>query len=283
MRLLPPSNNFIFKALLVKNELLVIDILNAFPEFQDDNKITEIEILNPELPKSTDTEKASILDIRAKDKKGRIFLIEMQGTSHPFFPERLLFYWSKVYGTGIQKGMKYSGLPKVYSITFLNTNLFKNTEDFHTTFQLLDKKTGKILLTEHLEMHILELAKVGSSVSNLQSSLESWAYFFKEVHNLKEDTLQELRSKNPMIEKAIDELEYLSQDEKTRQMYEEQLKAEFDYNSGIYAAFRDGKLEGELTKALETARKMREEGFNPEQIIRITGLSQTQLMENGIL
>ncbi len=138
-------------------------------------------------------------------------------------------------------------------------------------------------MTDHLEMHILELGKVRSSVSSLNTNLESWAYFFKEVHNLKEDTLQELRSKNPMIEKAIEELEYLSQDEKTRQMYEEQLKAEFDYNSGIYAAFRDGKLEGELTKALETARKMREEGLNPEQIIRITGLSQTQLMENGIL
>jgi predicted transposase/invertase (TIGR01784 family) len=133
--------------LLAKNEILVIDILNAFPEFQGENKITEIEILNPELPKSTDADKASILDIRAKDKKGRSFLIEMQGTPHPFFPERLLFYWSKVYGAGIQKGMKYSGLPKVYSITFLSTNLFKNTEDFHTTFQLLDKKTGKILLT----------------------------------------------------------------------------------------------------------------------------------------
>ena len=283
MRLLPPSNNFIFKALLAKNEILVIDILNAFPEFQGDNKITEIEILNPELPKSTDADKASILDIHAKDKRDRSFLIEMQGTPHPFFPERLLFYWSKVYGTGIQKGMKYSGLPKVYSITFLNTNLFKNTEDFHTTFQLLDKKTGKILLTEHLEMHILELAKVGSSISNLQSSLESWAYFFKEVHNLKEDTLQELRSKNPMIEKAIDELEYLSQDEKTRQMYEQQLKAEFDYNSGIYAAFRDGKLEGELTKALETASRMREKGFSKSEILEISGLSETQLMENGIL
>jgi hypothetical protein len=40
-----------------------------------------------------------------------------------------------------------------------------------------------------------------------------------------------------MIEKAIDELEYLSQDDKTRQLYEEQLKVEFDYNSGIYVAF----------------------------------------------
>ena len=97
-----------------------------------------------------------------------------------------------------------------------------------------------------------------------------------------------------MIEKAIEELEYLSQDEKTRQLYEEQLKAEFDYNSGIYAAFRDGKaegkqegilegrLEGEIETKLQTAKKMKEEGFHEDQIIRITGLSEIQLRENGI-
>ena len=44
-----------------------------------------------------------------------------------------------------------------------------------------------------------------------------------------------------------------------------------------------GKLEGKLEKALETARKMREEGFNQEQIIRISGLSESQLRENEIL
>ena len=178
--------------------------------------------------------------------------------------------------------MKYEGLSEVYSITFLNQNLIKNTEDFHTTFQLLDSKTGKILLTEHLEMHIVELGKVSNSISDIKSSLESWAYFFKEVHTLKEVTLQDLRSKNPMIEKAIEELEYLSQDEKTRQIYEEQLKAEFDYNSGIYAAFRDGKLEGKLETQFETARKMREEGFHSEQIIKITGLSEDELRERGV-
>ena len=177
--------------------------------------------------------------------------------------------------------------------------MFKNTEDFHTTFLLLDKKTGKILLTDHLEMHILELEKVGKHLSKLETNLESWAYFFREVHNLSEETLQELSSKNPMIEKAIEELEYLSQDDKTRQLYEEQLKAEFDYDSGIYAAFRDGeikgkqegilegrlegKLEGEIETKLQTARKMREEGFKEEQIIRITGLSESQLKENGIV
>jgi predicted transposase/invertase (TIGR01784 family) len=40
-----------------------------------------------------------------------------------------------------------------------------------------------------------------------------------------------------------------------------------------------GKLEGKL----ETARKMREEGFNQEQIIRISGLSESELRVNGIL
>ena len=82
-----------------------------------------------------------------------------------------------------------------------------------------------------------------------------------------------------MIEKAIDELEYLSQDDKTRQLYEEQLKAEFDYNSGVYAAFRDGEIKGKL----ETARKMREFGDTIEKIILITGLSESQLRENGIV
>jgi predicted transposase/invertase (TIGR01784 family) len=48
-------------------------------------------------------------------------------------------------------------------------------------------------------------------------------------------------------------------------------------------ALEEGREEGELKKALETARKMQDERFNPEQIIRITGLSEDQLKENGIL
>ncbi len=109
----------------------------------------------------------------------------MQGSPHPFLPERLLFYWSKVYGAGIQKGMKYSGLSRVYSITFLNASLFKNTEDFHTTFLLLDKKTGKILLTDHLEMHILESEKVGKHLSKLETKLESGLTFLEKSITLR--------------------------------------------------------------------------------------------------
>ena len=123
--LLPLYNDFIFKALLVKNPDILLDILNSFPTFQGLQRIKQITILNPELPKSTDLEKGSILDIRATDESGRSFLIEMQGTPKPFLSERLVLYWAKVFAGSIIKGDEYSILPKVFSISFLNFNLIK--------------------------------------------------------------------------------------------------------------------------------------------------------------
>jgi len=55
------------------------------------------------------------------------------------------------------------------------------------------------------------------------------------------------------------------------------------YERALEEGREEGELRGELKKALETAQKMKDEGFNPEQIIRITGLSEDQLKENGIL
>jgi predicted transposase/invertase (TIGR01784 family) len=289
--LLPLYNDFVFKALLVKNPDILLDILNSFPTFQGMHRIKEITILNPELPKSTDLEKGSILDIRATDESGRSFLIEMQGTPKPFLPERLVLYWAKVFAGSIIKGDEYSILPKVFSISFLNFKLIKYSKEFHTTFRILDVKTGKIALTDVLEMHTIELPKIGKKISSLHSDLEKWVYLFREAQNLKEEPLKELISKNPMMEKATTELEYLSQDPKTRQAYEDRLKAEWDYNTGMKSAYRDGELKGKkegelkgkLDNAIETAKKMKEEGFNIEQIIRISGLSESQLKENGII
>jgi len=48
-------------------------------------------------------------------------------------------------------------------------------------------------------------------------------------------------------------------------------------------ALEEGELKGKMETKLETARKMIEEDFNLEQIIRITGLTESQLKENGIL
>ena len=51
----------------------------------------------------------------------------------------------------------------------------------------------------------------------------------------------------------------------------------------VLTAYERALEEGELKKALDTARKMREFGDTIEKIILITGLSIDQLRENGIL
>ena len=55
------------------------------------------------------------------------------------------------------------------------------------------------------------------------------------------------------------------------------------YERALEEGIEKGREEGELKKALETARRMSDERFNPEQIVRITGLSEEQLRQNGIL
>ncbi|MDX1961469.1 MAG: PD-(D/E)XK nuclease family transposase [Leptospiraceae bacterium] len=74
---LPLTDNFIFKAIFSQNPDLLLKLLNSFPEFQKSKRIENIKILNPELPKITDIDKLSILDILAEDISGNKFLIEM--------------------------------------------------------------------------------------------------------------------------------------------------------------------------------------------------------------
>ena len=45
----------------------------------------------------------------------------------------------------------------------------------------------------------------------------------------------------------------------------------------------EGKLEGKMDKAIETARKMKDLGISIEVIIKSVGLSEGELRENGIL
>jgi len=55
------------------------------------------------------------------------------------------------------------------------------------------------------------------------------------------------------------------------------------YERALEEGIEKGREEGELKKAIETARKMLEKGFSVSEIQEITGLSEDQLKENGIL
>ena len=63
MKLLPLTNDFICLNSLCRRRY-PDRFLNSFPEFRDRNHITSLKVLNPDIPKDMNTEKAIILDIK---------------------------------------------------------------------------------------------------------------------------------------------------------------------------------------------------------------------------
>ncbi len=245
MRLLPLSNDFVFKAVFAKNPDLLTDLLNSFAEFSGAKRIRHLKVLNPELPKKFHKDKLSILDIRAEDISGVQFLIEMQASSSAFFGERVLYYWSKFFSGSLKEGAPYSDLPKVYSFNFINFNLFPEYPKIHSVFRIKEEDSLEIFLTEKFEIHIIEMKKLLGKIETLESELDIWICLLRDIQNLKETDLKTLEKKNPKIKKAVSELRNISRSPKAQALYEERIKAEHDYSSGIAYAFEKGKEEGE--------------------------------------
>jgi len=80
MKFISPKNDIAFRKVFGnenKKEIL-ISFLNALLDLPEDRKIMEIDILNPFQVPKIESLKLTILDVRAKDKRGVTFIIEMQ-------------------------------------------------------------------------------------------------------------------------------------------------------------------------------------------------------------
>jgi len=72
----------------------LVSFLNAVIHLPKNEKIIDVEITNPyQLGKLSD-EKSTIVDVKAKDEKGNIFIVEMQIADFDFFHKRILYYTS---------------------------------------------------------------------------------------------------------------------------------------------------------------------------------------------
>lgn len=89
----------------------------------------------------------------------------------------------------------------------------------------------------------------------------------------------------PMLKKAMNTLEFLSQDATTREAYEARMKAMRDEVSKLEGAKAEGKAEGkveglsegEQKGKIETALNMLDMGFEVVIIAKATGLSEEEV------
>ncbi|MCB1157905.1 MAG: PD-(D/E)XK nuclease family transposase [Leptospiraceae bacterium] len=113
-------------------------------------------------------------------------------------------------------------------------------------------------MTKDLEIHIIELPRFKGNLETLETELENWVYLLREAGQLKEREMSDLKIKNPVIREAVEALQDISLDNKTRNYYEMRLKAARDYEAMKDYAYKEGRksgFEAGIEKGIEKGRE----------------------------
>ena len=223
-----PKVDYAFKWLFGREEMasLLINLLHAVLNLSTNDRIVEITILNPFTSKMALNDKLSVLDIRARDQRGRQFNVEMQMLGYLSVRQRLLYYWCKGYTEQLQAGQDYDQLRPTISVCFVDDVILPGTDDYHSHFRLFDENHA-MTLTDDLEIHILELPKFNKAPGEIETALDGWLYFFRHGPELDPADLPGLIDR-PEIRQGLEGLMELSHTGIEREIYEERMKARRD-------------------------------------------------------
>ena len=108
----------------------LISFLNAVISLPKNERIIDVEIANPYQLGKLSGGKSTIVDVKAKDENGNVFIVEMQIAEFDFFHKRILYYTSQSYVNQLDEGVKYKKLKPVYFIGILEFEIGQNTNYF---------------------------------------------------------------------------------------------------------------------------------------------------------
>ncbi|MES1053788.1 Rpn family recombination-promoting nuclease/putative transposase, partial [Bacillus thuringiensis] len=164
--------------------------------------------------------------------------------------KRSLYYWSKLYASQLKKGMPYSSLHKTITINLLNFVMFKDYEAFHTTGKLWNMQQQQ-LLSDDIEIHVVEIPKLlqqwrEEKVNPWEDSFVRWLLLLpaNEDEHLTHTLEAIAMNQDPILQKAMDKWEHMSQDASFRKEYEAREKALMDEAAGIAHALNKGIQQG---------------------------------------
>ena len=258
-------------------------------------KINIIEILESESNQQSATDKFNRVDIKARNSKDEIIIIEIQNTRELYYLERILYGVAKAITEHISLGDKYYQVKKIYSISVLYFDIGKGSDylyhgqntfiGVHTGDQLQVnvKERGAIMqrmpseiFPEYILIRVNEFDKVAVT------PLEEWMDYLK-TGKIRPDTTA------PGLNEAREKLKYYSMTPKERKAYDEHLNAVMIQNDVLDTAklegriegraegIAEGRAEGRAEEKQENARKMKAMGLTNEMIHQITELSVEEI------
>ena len=206
MRYLDPKADLTFKKVFGEHPALVISLLNALLPFEtEDEKIESVEYLPIELVPDTPLKKNSIVDVRCRDKRGRIFIVEMQMIWSPAFMHRVLFNASKAYVRQIDKSEKFELLQPVYSLNLVDDIFLPDVEEYYHDYRIVHMEHSDKVI-EGLRFIFVELPKFKPHSFSEKKMQVLWLRYLTEVDEKTRVVPQELMDV-PEIKMAVEQLE----------------------------------------------------------------------------
>ena len=255
-------------------EKVLLDFINAVMISADMKTFKAVEILNPFNLKKNYSDKETIVDVKCITKNGTVVIIEVQLSGNSRFPERILYYWAANYSKLLKKGEEYEDLTPVISINLLNFNLNKNDKNVHSCYMIYDIKSER-LLTDHLQIHIIELKKFKFKDNDLKKDLNYWLGFFT-TKNM-EEYMSEIVKEKPIMEEAHKRYNNFIRSRLMMSEYEKKEIYQYDKQITLEEKRREGKAEG-IKEGIEKrnytiAKSMKKDGADINLISKYTGLT----------
>ena len=252
-----------------KKEIL-ISFLNAVLKLENNKKITWVEILNPyQLPIVLGA-KSTILDVKAKDKLGNEYIVEMQVTDKIGFAKRVVYYSAKSYSAQLNLGENYYQLKPTIFIGILNFT-FLEGENYLSRHLILDAETQEHKLKD-LDFNFIELPKFNKTEPESQTLVEKWVYFIKNAENL---TVMPSNLDDEGLKSAYTEANHHNWSKKDLEAYNYARMRETDDITREMFVEQKAKMK----EKLEIAKKLLQSPLSDEDIANYIGLSLEQIQE----
>lgn len=229
-------------------------------------KVTILEILESEGNQLSAEDKFNRVDIKARNSKDEIIIIEIQNTRELYYLERILYGVAKAITEHISLGETYYKVKKIYSISILYFDIGKGSDYlYHGQNHFVGVHTGDRLQVNVKERDAIVprmpaeifpeyiLIRVNEFDKAAATPLEEWMKYLK-YGTICPDTTA------PGLSEAREKLKYFSMPPKERMAYDEHLSAVMIQNDVLDSAKLEGKMEGREEGRAEGRAEGREEG-----------------------
>jgi len=254
-----PVYDIVFKMVFATRQDLLTSLLNAV--LQPDEPITDVTVLNPEIPPDRHGLKGVVLDLLVTLNDDSRAIVEMQAIDRGNQPERSTFYMARVTSNAMLRGERYEAIPRVFGVFFLDYDQIQAPDGFHWTITYHIDQLGTRWASNSM-IHVVELRKAFRATRAKwprEQNLLDWIQFLK-IQSAKD--VQKVKQMGGDVAKAARALEDIMNDPDARTVVDDHVSAMFDHYSSIRAHELRGEERGrELGERIgeERGRKIGEE------------------------